>query len=362
MFDHNLDYDEGIILENDSVWWESRDELELDSFVLTNKRICCEYERGNGLFKKVTKELYSFPLSDIKIVDGKALVQQVKREGSWCLLIQFRHGSEYFSFSDSPKEVIPQWIITINNTLGIPSDNNCENSEKHSKKESKQKHEHFVIGTKSTHSSTYYCSGCGASISTEANFCPSCGKKICTNSSKRNPSQDINSVTADASFEVANSKRQQEYIGKVYKCPNCGSVISRSTAICPDCGMKISTVQDSATLRAFRAKITELETKEKSDSILGVYKEIWGVFAGYKNPIVAFIKNYPIPDSVDEIVEFAIYAKTCFDSCNLRNDKYWAWQQKIKQLYMKARISFPNDAAFKEVERIYLEVMEKSGE
>ena len=130
MFDNNLDYDEGIILENDSVWWESRDELELDNFVLTNKRIYCEYKKGNGLFKKATKELCSFPLSDIKIVDGKALVQQVKREGSWCLLIQFRHGLEYFSFSDSPKEEIPQWITTINNTLGIPSDNNYETLKK----------------------------------------------------------------------------------------------------------------------------------------------------------------------------------------------------------------------------------------
>ena len=39
MFDYNLDYDEGVILESEDVSWPSRDDLEIDNFVLTNKKI-----------------------------------------------------------------------------------------------------------------------------------------------------------------------------------------------------------------------------------------------------------------------------------------------------------------------------------
>ena len=35
MFDYNLDYDEGVILESEDVSWPSRDDLKIDNFVLT---------------------------------------------------------------------------------------------------------------------------------------------------------------------------------------------------------------------------------------------------------------------------------------------------------------------------------------
>ena len=47
MFDYNLDYDEGVILESEDVSWSSRDDLEIDNFVLTNKKIYCAYEKSN---------------------------------------------------------------------------------------------------------------------------------------------------------------------------------------------------------------------------------------------------------------------------------------------------------------------------
>lgn len=73
MFDYNLDYDEGVILESEDVSWPSRDDLEIDNFVLTNKKIYCAYEKSNGLFKKATKELSVLSLSDIKIINGNAI-------------------------------------------------------------------------------------------------------------------------------------------------------------------------------------------------------------------------------------------------------------------------------------------------
>lgn len=127
-----------------------------------------------------------------------------------------------------------------------------------------------------------FCVSCGERLNKGSRFCSACGKPV-------------NQVAS------SNSQRQQEFVGKIYKCPNCGSIITNATAVCPDCGMKISKVQDRNTLREFQEKLIELESLQKGFGILNMYKEI---FLGDKNPIEALIKNYPIPDTVDEIVEF----------------------------------------------------------
>lgn len=399
MVNYGFDYDEGIILESDEAIWESRDEFELTKLTLTNKNLYCAYEKSNGFFKKSTEDIAIYSLADIKIIAGKALIQQTKYEGVWCLQIHFKQGVEYFSFYSSPKKVIPQWLTEIKKIIEGTEQESIESAAKQKRKDnafgnfagiaSNRKNvaesaTQIVTDTikqssensKTTNNSDFvnrfgesairpvvqqqkakFCSNCGTALNVGAKFCHECG----TPTDVRKMTTPPPIIERDTQIKHT-EQRQQEYVGTVLKCPNCGSVISRATAICPDCGMKISTTQDRATLRDFREKMIALESKDKSNSILGVYKEIFGIFVGSKNPTVALIRNYPIPDTVDEIVEFIIYAKTCFDSCNLRNDKYWAWYQKIKQLYMKAKMSFPNDIAFKEIERVYLEVKKEVGE
>ena len=373
MVNYGFGYDEGIILESDEAIWESRDEFELTKLTLTNKNLYCTYEKSNGFFKKSTEDIAIYSLADIKVIAGKALVQQTKYEGMWCLQIHFRQGVEYFSFYSSPKKVIPQWVIEIKKIIEgteqkfaesaakqIVTDTikqSAENSKTTNNFDFINKFGESVIRPVAQQQKAKFCSNCGTALNVGAKFCHECGTP--TDVYKMTTPPPI--IERDTQIKHT-EQRQQEYVGTVLKCPNCGSVISRATAICPDCGMKISTTQDRATLRDFREKMIALESKDKSNSILGAYKEIFGIFVGSKNPTVALIKNYPIPDTVDEIVEFIIYAKTCFDSCNLRNDKYWAWHQKITQLYMKAKMSFPNDIAFKEIERVYLEVKKEAGE
>ena len=68
MIDLNLDYDEAVILECDDVTRDTRNDMDLIGFVLTNRSLCCVYEKSNGFFKKRTNELCKLSLSDIKIM------------------------------------------------------------------------------------------------------------------------------------------------------------------------------------------------------------------------------------------------------------------------------------------------------
>lgn len=40
--------------------------------------------------------------------------------------------------------------------------------------------------------------------------------------------------------EEVKSKRQEEWAGKIIKCPSCGARLTSYTAICPDCGHELN--------------------------------------------------------------------------------------------------------------------------
>lgn len=177
-----------------------------------------------------------------------------------------------------------------------------------------------------------FCINCGEKLTKDSKFCNQCGSPVNQSEQKSN-------------------QRQQEYVGKVYKCPNCGSVITNMTAICPDCGMKITKDDDMVIFRKFQQQMIEIESEQKSKGILSIYKDIF--VGGKKNPKIALIKNYPVPDSVDCIMEFMIYATTSIEDTRSK-DEALAWYSKMKQMYLKAKRSFPKDPAFKEIKEMYL--------
>lgn len=424
MFDYNLDYDEGVILESEDVSWPSRDDLEIDNFVLTNKKIYCAYEKSNGLFKKATKELSVLSLSDIKIINGNAMVQQTKYEGSWCIQIQFRQGTEYFAFSDSPKKVIPQWITAINNALGIVAPTVAPSAKKSNpfagvfagafaevadnfKSVIDTATETFGIPTKqssdpapsntvtyanvsptvqqpeekATQKSTF-CVECGTKLAPGTKFCPDCGHKVgvVSNSSVSAPEPKnekptfsapvIEPVQEDSVAKTLKSQRQQEYVGKVYKCPNCGNVVGQSDAVCDSCGYHLSGKQAVSSAMDFQQKIMEIEMSRKKT---GFWDQRVALNATDKQ-IVAFIKSYPIPNSIEDIVEFFYLAIGNIDVAKSKksifNTDGWdggsreraisnAWVGKLQQIYKKAELFFPHEPEFAHIKEAYLAMMKE---
>lgn len=259
MLDYSIENDEIVLLENHGVTWLTRGE-ELDSFVLTNKKIYCQYEKNQGLFKRSTKETNFFNLSDIMIFDGQSAVEQIKHERSWCLQIRFRQGWEYFAFKDSPKKVIPQWIAAINAQLGTLQTMDSSFNEKRSSnfssfishapgniknafgsaaktaKNKKTGYKYYFDGTYTMTDSTAQqtnagttnryatCSNCGSEIIPGTVFCMNCGQKVGTNNN-----------------ETASRDTENERASVHVYCENCGSEIIPGTAFCMNCGQKVST-------------------------------------------------------------------------------------------------------------------------
>lgn len=94
---------------------------------------------------------------------------------------------------------------------------------------------------------------------------------------------------------------------------------------------------------------------------------------------LSLIRNFPIPNSVDDILEFMMLAVANIDTSLSKNTAMNrlnslqqvetgatigrtisnAWVSKMQQAYQKAEITFPNDPAFAKIQKIYFEKMKE---
>lgn len=266
-----------------------------------------------------------------------------------------------------------------------------------------------------------FCSNCGVKLNDGAKFCIECGTavivsgatgpdKIKTQSisnveesnQKKSLLGDISgvlvtgikSIADSAKQAVANSQtvsdtnlesqtpisvsnnsvRQQEYAGIILKCPNCGASISQTTAICSDCGHRITGQAGVSSVRIFSEQLMIIERTRKKPglgTVFGVAIEP----ADQKK--LSLIRSFPIPNSVDDIFEFMVLAIANIDvalSKSTMMNRYQnsakfessltmprtisdAWVSKMQQAYQKAQMSFPNDPAFLNIKQFYLDKM-----
>ena len=96
-----------------------------------------------------------------------------------------------------------------------------------------------------------FCQNCGSELSDGAKFCANCGT----------PVGQIQKIESE-------SKRKQEFIGSVRKCPNCGTQIPSLTAVCPTCGHEFANVGESEILKKFQEGFTNYEGQMQEDFIL----------------------------------------------------------------------------------------------
>lgn len=212
-----------------------------------------------------------------------------------------------------------------------------------------------------------FCSNCGKKLKKDVKFCYECGNQISVNYNS-----DKNSTE-----QSPQAQREQEYSGKILKCPGCGANITETTAICPDCGMRIIGKSAVSSVQNFKEQLMEIESGRK--------RKIGGLFADF-SPVskidsrkLTLIKTFPVPNTVDDCLEFMLLAIANIDINLSKNtltnrinsvnktetgatiDKTIsdAWVLKMQQIYKKAEILFPNDPAFEKIQKIYLEKMKE---
>ncbi len=166
-----------------------------------------------------------------------------------------------------------------------------------------------------------FCEKCGHQLSENAKFCAICGTPITSSTS--------NEATRKTFFD-----------GEIHKCPNCGETLRSFETICPTCNFELRGAKGSNAVKDLAEKL-ERATSEKQKIIV--------------------IKNFPIPNTKEDIFEFMILASSNFDSSYYaahlnEEDISDAWLSKIEQCYQKAKISFGAHSDFESIEKIYSDI------
>lgn len=142
--------------------------------------------------------------------------------------------------------------------------------------------------------------------------------------------------------------------GEISKCPGCGAMIEAFSTHCPQCGYEFNNREASA---SFTRLMNELKAAEAtrttgSDIRSAMFGQAFGDPVTNKKKTI--ISNFPIPNTKADILEFVTMAaplavkKGGFMTQNhpdnkLHNDLVGAWQDKLKQVVMKARFSMKED-------------------
>ena len=390
----NLDRDEAIVLESEDVLRlkQDGDYDELDHVVLTNKRLYGSYEKGTGFFTKSNTEFYIWPLSDIKVINGQAQVQQVTCTGELCLRIQFMKETVYLAFSDDPEETMLQWILEINKLLGsnaiipppkppkekkrlfarkrtdpVESKRNATSTADDPVPKPSAEKVHtatmdYVVNHRSSPQHQQFetaqpptggfCVNCGNRLTAGTIFCPICGFKVTsTKDSVTAPptppapptssvppvppiEEKVNRAVKPEKVEEQHdsdvskkptgtyTQRQQEFAGKIIKCPNCGEVLESFTSKCPSCGCEIRGRTAVASVKELFSNIQQAKNDKE---------------------IIRLIKTFPVPNSKEDILEFMVLASSNFSESyyvsHMGEDNISeAWLSKAEQCYQKAQL------------------------
>lgn len=158
-----------------------------------------------------------------------------------------------------------------------------------------------------------FCVNCGQELKEGAKFCTNCGSTVIPHK------------------KVATNERKTFYDGEIHKCPNCGEIINSFVISCPSCGY-------------------ELRGSSVTSSVQQLYWELNRATSIEQKTMM--IRNYPIPNAKEDIIEFMILASS---NINGEVDKniFEAWVAKFEQAYHKAQITLQQDTAFAQVEEIY---------
>lgn len=191
-----------------------------------------------------------------------------------------------------------------------------------------------------------YCSKCGVKLGDGAKFCQKCGS----------PTQGGYTYT---------NQRQQEYAGKVYKCPECGEVLKSFEINCPACGFELRGTKASGAVREFARKLEAIESRREYEKPHGLFARAEALqrIGKTDEQKISLIKSFAVPNTKEDMLEFMILATSsinlnAYDTTNTyvsKSEKELnaAWLSKVQQVYEKANRSYSIDDTIGEIDRLY---------
>lgn len=189
-----------------------------------------------------------------------------------------------------------------------------------------------------------YCPNCGTKLVEGDVFCGNCGKRIEAAAASCEP------VFSQAPTEESESPtKETKPKSSITRCPACGEIVDKNAVICPSCGFGIRDVADgsiallSQKLDLIESKRPQKRKKNENDTISATDERK-----------ISLIRSWPIPNSKDDLIEFAAMASgNCIAPPKLGNDRIAAedalaeaWRSKFDQAYAKAEHLFGDSDEF----------------
>lgn len=171
---------------------------------------------------------------------------------------------------------------------------------------------------------------------------------------KRAAAEGVDPDELDVVIEgrLAKMKREEDWLrpappsdkfGDVKKCPNCGEPVEPMAVKCSACGYEFRNVEALKSSQRLAEKLEAIEVAYRG-------KEN-GEFDVHREQVTA-IKNFPIPTTKEDLLDFAISMQSRWKSSTLDDGIAGiksAYKAKYDECVKKAQVLFPNDPMFQGV-------------
>lgn len=195
-----------------------------------------------------------------------------------------------------------------------------------------------------------FCIYCGQELAKGARFCSNCGAAV--------------------DGEDSSSQRKTVYEGSLHKCPNCGEILNSFVSNCPVCGYEIRDTGEVSSVEQLAAKLERLEAQRPPTQKTSVLAKAFGLgtLQGIDEQKIDLIKNFPIPNTKEDILDFIVLAAANIDLDSYGPGGFFeaskipdptsrkisdAWLAKLEQADQKAEIMFGQTQEYISVRNVY---------
>jgi len=137
--------------------------------------------------------------------------------------------------------------------------------------------------------------------------------------------------------------------GDVRKCPACGAIVESFQTKCPECGYEFTNIEANSTTKQLVKKLEEIDAHNTSSGIFHGAAKFFGEDSGTEKK-AQIIRTFPIPNTKEDLLEMISLShansEASQDSSTSEDKIASAWQEKYKQLILKAQITLRNDPDF----------------
>ncbi|MDR0756158.1 MAG: hypothetical protein LBE99_04585 [Puniceicoccales bacterium] len=157
----------------------------------------------------------------------------------------------------------------------------------------------------------------------------------------------------------AASAPKSDKLGDVKKCPSCGAIAQSFQTKCLDCGHEFSNIEANTSANKLFHLLDAIESQRNDGVADGVLKKlpisrVLGIGNKTDTRKKDIIKNFPIPNTKEDILEFLSLAVpnarqkgnffTKDNPGNAEHNEFVpVWKAKCEQIVMKARFSMKDD-------------------